>query len=165
MLERVVTYLHANAVSFRLSSHPSPEPLPAVALRLPPGGVMLDTHLLLVGGQPAIACVASGARLSLPRLSHELSTDVIEATPRELPEPYRGVQGPVPPLGREVGALTLVDERVAVASSVTFAAFTPYDLVEMPFDDFARLERPRVVSFAVGGELPEPAEAPARRRA
>jgi hypothetical protein len=35
-----------------------------------------------------------------------------------------------------------------------FLAFSPGDWVEIPYDDFARLERPRIASFAIGGELP-----------
>ncbi len=58
MLERVVHYLHSHDVPFRLSSYPSPEPLPGVAYRLPPGGVMVETRVLLVDGQPTVACMA-----------------------------------------------------------------------------------------------------------
>jgi prolyl-tRNA editing enzyme YbaK/EbsC (Cys-tRNA(Pro) deacylase) len=155
MLHRVVEYLRAQGVSFRFSSYPSREAVPAVALRPPPGGVVLDAHVLRVAGQPAIACVARGARISLPRLSDALATDVIEATADDLPEPYRGAAGPVPPLGREIGAITLLDEAASRASVLVFAAFSANDLFEIPADAFARLERPRIVSFAIGGELPD----------
>jgi prolyl-tRNA editing enzyme YbaK/EbsC (Cys-tRNA(Pro) deacylase) len=159
MLDHVVKYLRSHDVPFRLFSHPSPEALPAVAYRLPPGGVMVETHVLLVAGRPAIACMTRGSRMSLPRLKAELGADVLEGTAEDLPPPYTGVAGPTPPLGSALGVLTIVDEAVAAASSVAFEAFASSDVVEIPYDDFARLERPRVGSFSVGGELPENTEA------
>lgn len=119
---------------------------------------MVESRVLLVGGQPAIACVPVGAGLSLPRLAAELGAEVVEGSAGDLPAPYTGAAGPVPPLGRGMGALTLIDETVAAASAVAFAAFAPTDIVEIPYDDFSRLERPRVASFAIGGELPERSE-------
>jgi len=159
MLDHVVKYLRSHDVPFRLFSYPSPEPLPAVAYRLPPGGVMLETHVLLVAGRPAIACMTRGARLSLPRLKAELGADVLEGTAEDLPPPYTGVAGPTPPLGGALGVLTIIDEAVAAASAVAFEAFASCDIVEIPYDEFARHERPRIASFAVVGELPESTEA------
>lgn len=159
MLDHVVKYLRSHGVPFRLVSHPSPEPLPAVAYRLPPGGVVLETHVLLVAGRPAIACTPRGSRLSLPRLKAELGADVLEGTAEDLPPPYTGAPGPKPPLGGALGVLTLIDEAVSAASAVAFEAFDASDVVEIPYDEFARLERPRIASFADSGELPENTEA------
>lgn len=164
MLDHVVQYLRSHEVPFRLFSHPSPEPLPAVAYRLPSGGIMLETHVLLVGGRPAIACTTRGAKLNLPRLRSDLGAEVIEGSAEDLPPPYTGVSGPMPPLGRAIGALTLIDEAVTAASAVAFAAFASTDIVEIPYDDFSRLEQPRIASFAIGGELPERSEASAPER-
>lgn len=165
MLERVVQYLRAHDVPFRLSSYPSPEPLPAVAYRPPEGGLMVETHVLLVGGAPAIACTPREAKLDLPSLSAELGVMVIEGGPEDLLPPFKGVGGPIPPLGRGMGVLTILDEAVTVASTVAFAAFASTDIVEIPFADFSRLEQPRIASFAIVGELPEWAagEAPERK--
>jgi prolyl-tRNA editing enzyme YbaK/EbsC (Cys-tRNA(Pro) deacylase) len=165
MLDRIVSYLRGHRVPFRLSSQPSPEPSPAVAFSVPAGGIVVETHVLLIAGEPALACVAHAAQLSLPALSHELGAEVFEGTSADLPEPYTGVVGPVPPLGGAMGILTVVDARVSAASAVVFAAFSPHDSIEIPYDDLARLERPRQASFAVGGELPANAGAPERRAA
>src|SRR5262245_27678818 len=155
MLDRVVKYLRSHNVPFRLSSLPSPEPLPLVAVRLPPGGLTLETHVVSVGGRPAIACVGRGAKLSLSRLSQDLGMEVLEGGTEDLPPPYAGAAGPVPALGGALGTITIIDESVAAASCVVFAAFSPADVIEIPYDDFARLEKPKIASFAIGGELPE----------
>lgn len=158
MLDRVVAYLRTHGVPFRLSSHPSPEPLPAVAHCVPPGGLAVETQVLVVGGQPAIACLPRGERLSLPELRHELRAEVIEGSPADLKPPYSQAGGQIPPLGGAMGALTLIDERLTSASAIVFTAFSPNDCIELSYDEFARLERPRVASFTTGGELPEHAE-------
>jgi hypothetical protein len=155
MLERIVAYLHAHLVPFRLSSHPSPEPLPLVAHRLPPGGLFLQTQVLLVGGAPAIACAARGAKLNLPGLSAALGALVVEGGPDDLPAPFEKAAGSPPPLGGAMGVLMIVDVAVSAAAAVSFAAFAPTDIFDVPYEDLARTESPRIASFAIGGELPE----------
>lgn len=165
MLGRVVDHLREHGISFRLSSQPSPEPLPEVAHPVPPGGIAVDTTVLLVGSRPAVACVPRGAKLNLPGLAHELGAAVIEATPDDLPPPFTHAARPIPPLGSVLGVLTIVDTRVTLASAVAFEAFSRSEHIEIPYDELARLERPRIASFAAGGELPrstEPQE-PARK--
>lgn len=159
MLDQVVHHLRTHDVPFRLSSQPSPEPLPAVAHPVPPGGLVVETQVLVVGGRAAVAAMPQGAKLSLPRIRQALGADVIEGVPGDLPPPYSRATGLIPPLGSAMGVLTIVDERVTIASAVVFLAFSPGDWVELPYDDFARLERPRVASFAIGGELPAGQEA------
>lgn len=165
MLDRIVKHLRENGIPFHLSSQPSPEPLPAVAYPVPRGGLVVDTAVLLAGSRTAVACMPRGTKLDLPALVNELKVEVVEATPDDLPQPWKGVAGPIPPLGSALGVLTIIDTRVTIASAVVFEAFSRCDCIEIPYDDFARLERPRVASFAVGGELPEGAETqePARK--
>lgn len=164
MLDQIVHYLRTHAIPFRLSSQPSPEPAPAVAHPVPAGGLLVDTQVLVVAGRAAVAAMPRGAKLSLPRLRQALGADVIEGVPADLPPPYSRATGPVPPLGGAMGVLTIVDERVSTSSAVLFLAFSPFDCVELPYDDFARLERPRVASIATGGELPAAQEAEGAER-
>lgn len=159
MLDQVVHYLKAHGASFRLSSLASPEPLPMVAYRVPPGGLVVETQVLLVGGRAAIAVMPRGAKPSLPGLQHELGASVVDGAPADLPPPYSRAAGWIPPLGGAMGVLTIVDEAVAVAAALVFTAFAPGDVIEVPYDDFARVERPRIASFAIGGELPASGEA------
>jgi prolyl-tRNA editing enzyme YbaK/EbsC (Cys-tRNA(Pro) deacylase) len=155
MLGQVVEYLHQHGVAFRLYSDPSPEPLPRVAQPLPGSTLRVETRMLSIGGQPAIACIPQGTTVNLRRLSHELGAEVSEAGPEDLAAPYSTADGPLPPFGGALRALTLVDERVPLASSLAFAAVSTTVLIELPYDEFARLEQPRIASFADSGELPE----------
>lgn len=164
LLDRIVWYLRAHQISFRLTSRPSPESLPDVAFAVSPASVRVQTRLLLVGGRPAIACVARGAKVSLQRLAHELGVPVSEAVRAYLPPPYTRASGPIPPLGGAMDAITIVDAGVTNAPAIAFEVFSAFDCIELPYDDFARHERPRVASFAIGGELPEQTESEAASR-
>jgi prolyl-tRNA editing enzyme YbaK/EbsC (Cys-tRNA(Pro) deacylase) len=136
-----------------------------VAERLPAGGAWVETQVVLVDGAPAIACMPPGEQLSYPALANALGTDaVLEGSTADLPAPFTSAKGPVPPLGGVMNALTLVDEGLIGASALVFAAFSASDIVEIPYDELARLERPRIAKFALGGELPQSAMTGQRRR-
>ena len=154
MIDDVVRYLREGKVSFRAISYAAPEPEPAVAHRLPPGGQLVDAHVVLVDGKPAIACIQSGEMVDLAALARETGAPALESSTAELLDQYRGAPEPVPPLGGVFGVPLFVDERVAQAAVLTFRAFDANDYVELLYEDFARLERPRVAAFATAGELP-----------
>jgi hypothetical protein len=154
MIDAVVRYLRAAGVPFRITSYPSPEPEPQVALRLAPGTLLVDVHVVLVDGSPALACTPHGLPLNFAAFAMHTGTTVMEATPAELPPDYRGAIEPLPALGGVFGVPLFVDEQVLEAARVAFRAFGTNDYVELAYDDFALVERPRIAAFALG-ELPQ----------
>lgn len=153
MIDDVVRYLHRAKIPFRAVSYAAPEPQPAVAHRLPPGAQLVDAHVMLVNGRPAIACIQAGETVNLAAITEETGGTVTEASTAELHGEYRDAPEPVPPLGGVFGVPLFVDERVARAPLLAFRAFDTNDYVEVLYEDFARLERPRVAAFANAGEL------------
>ncbi|HEX8789516.1 MAG TPA: hypothetical protein VF765_01095 [Polyangiaceae bacterium] len=154
MIEAVVHYLHEAGIPFRLTSYPAPEPLPPVAHRLMPTAQLVETHVVLVDGRPALACTVCGELVSLSALSTETGGVVIDSGTENLSGEYRGATGPIPPLGHLMGMPLFVDVRVAELPNVAFRAFGPNDYLEISYDDFALVEHPRVASFGEAGELP-----------
>ena len=154
MIDAVVHYLHEAGIPFRLTSYPAPEPQPPVAYRPPPSAHLVETRFVLVDGRPALACTLCGETVSLAALATETGGMVVESTLEDLPSDCAGATGPVPPLGRMFGVPLFVDVRVAEAPMVAFRAFGPNDFLEVAYDDFALLERPRVAAFGEAGELP-----------
>ncbi len=155
MLDRIVAYLRSSGVPFRLSSAPSPEPLPPVAEPRRPGTVSVETQVLIVAGVPTLACVPRDGKINLVRLSHELGAEVVEGTTADLEGDFGEIAAPVPPLGGAFGAPVVIDERLIAAPAIAFEAFSPHDFFEMPYEQFAILEHPKVAAFVTGGELPE----------
>jgi hypothetical protein len=93
--------------------------------------------------------------LNLAGLRNFLRAEIVEeGGPGDLPWFLDGASAPLPPLGRIFGVPLFVDERVANAPVVCFAAFATTDFVEMTYDDLARLEQPRIAPVGIAGELP-----------
>src|ERR1700704_5839914 len=99
MIDAVVRYLHRAGVPFRVNSYPAPEPEPEVALRFPPGTQLVEVHVVLVDGNPALACMPSGVPLNFAAFATETGATVLESSSEDLRDEYRGATGPLPPLG------------------------------------------------------------------
>jgi len=154
MIDSVVHYLHEAGIPFRLTSYPAPEPEPRVAYRPIPTAQLVETHVVLVDGQPALACTLCGDYASLAALSTETGGVVEESDAEDLSGEYHGASGPIPPLGGLVGVPLFVDSRVAELTNVAFRAFGPNDYLEISYDDLALVEHPRIASFGEAGALP-----------
>jgi Ala-tRNA(Pro) deacylase len=156
MLAKVVEYLRSNGVPFRLLSFPSPEPAPRVAHRSPES-VVVETHVLLIDGRPTLACIPRGERVNVAGLLATLNASLIEeeGARETLPWPFGGETVPIPPLGRLFGTPLLIDEALLRVPVLSFETFSSTDFLELTFDDFARLERPRIEAVAMAGELPQ----------
>jgi prolyl-tRNA editing enzyme YbaK/EbsC (Cys-tRNA(Pro) deacylase) len=154
MIDEVVRYLRRAGIPFRATSYPSPEPEPAVAFKFPPGAQLVDVHVVLVDGSPALAVARAGATLNYAAFARTTGATVTDSSSDDLPAPYRGTAGPLPPLGGVFGLPLFVDEQLLEAARLVFRAFDRNDYVELLYEDLALVERPRVASFA-RGELPE----------
>ncbi|HEY1956386.1 MAG TPA: hypothetical protein VGH28_12260 [Polyangiaceae bacterium] len=153
MLGTLVEYLHNAHVPFRLSSYPSAEEKPIAAHALPPGAMLVETRLLTIAERVVVAAFPSGEEVDLAAVANTVGAAATHATPSELPDEIRRAGEPVPPLGQLLGVPILLDVRAASAAMLVFRAFGESAYVEVPYDDWARLEQPRVASFASAGEL------------
>jgi Ala-tRNA(Pro) deacylase len=153
MIENLVRYLHAARIPFRLASYPSEERQPKAAHPIPAGGMLVETELLVLDGRPVLACFPAGEAPDLAAVGAALGGLAVVGTSDELPDDLRYAEPPIPPLGQLFGLPLVVDERVTRCSLIVFASFGESDFFEIPYEDFARLEQPRVAAFASAGEL------------
>lgn len=156
MIPNIVRYLYGARVPFRLSSYPSEEPLPKPAHPMPPSSMRVEAEVVLVEGRVVVACYPSGESIDYAALSTMLGGLAIPGKPSDLSPELASVQGPLPPLGGLFGATTVIDEDV-VCGVIEFQLFDGNDYIDIPWDDWARLEAPRFGAFASAGELPEEA--------
>jgi hypothetical protein len=155
MLDSIVRHLHQSNVPFRLASYPSPEREPHPGHPLPPRSVLLDVHVVSVDGRLVLACVRDGDVLDLAAIGNELGGAAVEAPPDALPVALVPYADTLPPLGNLLRMPLVVDDVVESCVMVVFRGFSYTDYFEVPFDDFAVLEQPRIASFARAGELEE----------
>lgn len=163
MLDKIVGYLHAARVPFRLVSYPTEEPEPKVAHPLPPHAVLVESRFVVVDGRLVLACAAAGDHIDLRAVGAELGGNAMEPEPGALPDALarHHDEGSIPPLGQLFGVPLVLDERLRDAGTLVFAAFGS-DFFEIALDDFARQEQPLVASIVRGGELPAATGAPRR---
>jgi Ala-tRNA(Pro) deacylase len=160
MLGQIVDYLHDARVPFHLASYPSEEPEPIAAHRIPSGALLLETQLFLADGRTVLTAFPHGESVTAAAVSAALGTSsVIDGTNDDLPGEFRCAQGSIPPLGQLFGIPLILDEQLAQASVVVFQVFLGSDYIEVPYEDFARLEQPRVARLASAGVLDAPSGA------
>jgi hypothetical protein len=155
MLDTIVRYLHDSLLPFRLASYPSMEHVPKAAQPVPKYAVLVESQLVLAGDKLAILCFASGDHADLSALGNELDVSVIDAEYDDLPEALKRYEAAPPPLGQLFGLPVIVDEKITRYGAIVMQPFGESDYLEIPYDDFARQEAPKVLSFARAGELSE----------
>jgi Ala-tRNA(Pro) deacylase len=153
MIGTIVDYLHRARVPFHLASYPSEEALPIAAHPTPPGGLVVDARMFLVNGRAVIVVFPASEEVDLSAISASLGGVVVSGTNEELPAEFRRTEGPIPPLGQLFGMPIIADERISQAAILVFRAFGESVYFEIPYEDYARLEQPRLASFASAGEL------------
>lgn len=159
MLDTIVSYLHGNRVPFRLASYPTEEPLPHAAHPMPPNAVLVDTQIVLIEGRVALACFRAGSIVDFNALSSAIGATCIAGDHSDLPSALAGLAPPIPPFGQLFGLPIILEETVANdAAVIVTPAFGGSDFFDILFEEWARVEAPRMASFVSAGELPETTE-------
>jgi Ala-tRNA(Pro) deacylase len=153
LLGTIVNYLHGARVPFRLASYPNQETQPMAAHPMPPHSMLVESAPILVEGRVALACFPHGETLDYAALGAALGAGVVPADPNDLPAELASASHPIPPFGQLFGLPIVIDERLRACGVLVCQAFGESDFIDVPYDDWARLEAPRVASFAFGGEL------------
>ena len=153
MIENIVRYLHSARVPFRLSSYPSQEAEPKAAHPLPPHAALVASQILTVDGRAVLVGFPAGERVDLDAVGSTLGGVALEGSTADLPDELRYARGWVPPFGQLYGLPVVLDERLTRAAVLAFQPFGESDYLEIPYEDYARLEQPRIASFASFGEL------------
>jgi prolyl-tRNA editing enzyme YbaK/EbsC (Cys-tRNA(Pro) deacylase) len=153
LADAAIAYLRRQGAAFRLTNFPVAETQPVVAHALRPGAHEVTTRVILVDGQPALACLPQGAAINIASLGGALGAHVLEATTGDLPGDFRRAPEPIPPLGHLLGVPLYVDEQLASSTVIAFEAFSSGVSVQLAYEEFARIEEPRTVPIAARGSL------------
>jgi hypothetical protein len=163
MLDTIVRYLHGALVPFKLTSYASEEASPQVAHPLPPHSVLVDTEVIRVDNRVALACFPAGESADYAAIGAALGGAAVPGDASDLPGEFATLPPPIPPLGQLMGVTLVVEERLAESVTLVFQVSSGSDFIEVPYEDWARLEAPRMAAFASMGELPERTGSPSGR--
>ena len=147
-LDALRSFLDSNAVKYVTVKHsPAYTAQELAALSHVPGKDWAKTVMVKLDGKMAMAVVPASGRVIFDLLREESGAKEAElATEREFTDLCPGCEvGAMPPFGNLFGMAVYVDEALAEDAEIAFNAGTHTEMMRLPFSDFARLVKPKVV--------------------
>jgi Ala-tRNA(Pro) deacylase len=116
------------------------------------GKELAKTVMVKLDGALAMAVLPASHRIDLRRLQEATgAATVAVASEAEFKDAFPGCEtGAMPPFGSLYGLRVLVDETVTHDREIVFNAGSHTELVRLAYEDFARLEGPKVLKFSAG---------------
>lgn len=147
---RVTQYLSDQQISFEEMLHPPTYTSQKLARSLHISGRQVVKSVLLRGpGGFFIAVLPAAQRIDLSRLSAEMGSCRL-ATEEELHERLGDCEwGAMMPFGRLYGMATILEASIPLDTTIVFEAQRHAVAIKMQCGDYARLERPSRLRFAV----------------
>lgn len=150
---RIKNHLEENKIPYSPLTHPSAYTSQgAAAVMHVPGGEVAKTVVVEAGKDYYLAVLPASYHVIPGKLAHMIGRPVRLAAESEFSNLFPDCElGAMPPLGELYSLPVYVDESLAADKEIIFNAGTHRDAIRMNFDDFVRLSRPTVCSFAAKG--------------
>jgi Ala-tRNA(Pro) deacylase len=114
-----------------------------------PGAMFAKTVVVKTQEDFVLLVLPASYRVDLDLVSDMLGEEVELAQERDLKELFPACElGAEPPFGSHYGLRTLVDEHLAKQQRIAVRACTHKEVILLAYEDFARIEKPRVVRLA-----------------
>jgi Ala-tRNA(Pro) deacylase len=146
----VATFLHEQHVPFDTLRHRTTFTAQQMAQTLDvPGDNVAKAVVLKIPGEYLLAVLQATHVVELSKIRDLLGVESVElASEDEMCELFNDCEtGAVPPFGSKYGLRTLVDESLTHDEHIVFDGNTHDEAIYMRYQDYARLEVPRVASF------------------
>lgn len=150
-LETLTKFLDSNAVKYVTVQHsPAYTAQELAALAHVPGKDWAKTVMVKLDGKMAMAVVPASTRVVFDLLKEASGAKSAElATEQEFKDLCPGCEvGAMPPFGNLFGMDVYVDQGLAEDAEIAFNAGTHTEMVRLPFKDFERLAKPKVVRLS-----------------
>lgn len=152
-LQRLKDMLDSHGVRYESIVHlPAYTAQGIAALTHISGKEVAKTVIVKLDGSLALAVVPASHRIDLRLLQAATGVSkAILANEEEFKDAFPGCEtGAMPPFGSLYGLPVLVDETVTHDREIVFNAGTHTELIRLAYEDFARLEGPKVLKFSAG---------------
>ena len=150
-LDRLMQFLDGNAVRYVTVQHsPAYTAQEIAALAHVPGREWAKTVMVKLDGKMAMAVVPASSRVVFDLLKETSRARTAElATEQEFKDLCPGCEvGAMPPFGNLFGMDVFVDQALAEGAEIAFSAGTHTEMVRLPFADFQRLVKPKIVKLS-----------------
>lgn len=152
-LQKLKQLLDRNGVHYETITHlPAYTAQGIAAVTHISGKELAKTVMVKVDGTLAMAVLPASHRIDLRRLQAATGAGMVTlASEEEFKDAFPGCEtGAMPPFGSLYGLPVLVDETVTLDREIVFNAGSHTELVRLAYEDFARLEGPKVLKFSAG---------------
>lgn len=154
MSARLKTFLDENRIHYTLMTHsPAYTAQSAAATLHIPGKELAKTVVVRAGEETLLAVLPASYPVDLEKLGQVVGKPVRLATEQEFISLFPDCElGAMPPFGSLYNLPVYAEESLAADEMIVFNAGTHRDAMRMRYDDFVRLEAPRVCAFARKGQ-------------
>jgi Ala-tRNA(Pro) deacylase len=150
---RLKSFLDENQVLYSVLTHTMAYTAQGAAATMQISGRELaKTVVLWAGEEMILAVLPAPYHVRLDKLAAEAGKSVRLATEQEFSNLFPDCElGAMPPFGSLYNLPVYVDESLAADEAIVFNAGTHRDAIRVRYDDFVRLTKPKVCSFAQKG--------------
>jgi Ala-tRNA(Pro) deacylase len=152
-LTRLKEFLDRNNVKYVTISHSVAYTAQGIAaLTHTPGQELAKTVMIRIDGKLAMAIVPASAHVGLTLLKGAVGAKTVDlAAETDFKNSFPDCEtGAMPPFGNLYDIPVFADESLSRDPEIAFNAGTHRELMRLPWTDFERLVRPRMVRIAVG---------------
>ena len=150
---RLESFLEDNQIAYSVMTHTTAYTAQGAAAAMKISGKELaKTVVLRTGGEMILAVLPAPNHVRLDKLAAEVGKPVRLATEQEFSDLFPDCElGAMPPFGSLYDLPVYVDESLAADEAIVFNAGTHREAIRMRYDDFVRMAKPKVCSFAQKG--------------
>jgi Ala-tRNA(Pro) deacylase len=147
---RLKTLLDQNKIPYSVMTHQTTYTAQGTAATMQISAKELAKTVVVWAGEEMILAVLPGPRhVKLHKLGAELRKPVRLASEQEFITRFPDCEvGAMPPIGSLYNLPVYVDESLADDQEIVFNAGTHHDAIRMRYEDFVRVVKPKVCSFA-----------------
>lgn len=147
---RLKGFLDENHIPYSVMTHTTAYTAQGAAATMQISGKELAKSVVLRAGEEMVLAVLPALNhVRLDKLAAEVGKSVCLATEQEFSSLFPDCEpGAMPPFGSLYNLPVYVDESLAADEEIVFNGGTHRDAIRMRYDDFVRLARPKVCSFA-----------------
>jgi len=115
------------------------------------GKELAKTVIIKIDGKMAMAVLPASYRIDLDALKEAAKAKKVEiASEKEFKDLFPECEtGAMPPFGNLYEMDVYVSSSLAEDESIAFSAGTHTELIQLPYEDFKKLTKPKVVQFSV----------------
>jgi Ala-tRNA(Pro) deacylase len=150
--EKISGHLKGSHIRFAVRPHPRAVTAQELAAAVHVSGHRVAKSVLIeADGEPMMAVLPAADVIDVERLATALGVFAVRLmSEAEFTSLFSDSDtGAEPPFGSLYGVPVVVDKRLAKPGTMIVRAGSHQEAIEMRYQDFARLERPRVEDFAV----------------